>query len=243
MYWEGVNMDNDNNLIKNSISGKLIVIDGTDGSGKHTQSDLLITRLKSLGHNAVYFDFPRHGHPHASLVDDYLNGKFGSAMEVGSYKASILYAVDRFGSSFDIRKVLNEGGVAVCDRYVSANMGHQAGKIHDLVERDKYLEWLLDLEFGKLGIPRPDMNMLLYVPTVINQELVDKKEKRDYIGDKKRDIHENDARHLDDAESAFLYCAKKYNWSTIYCAPNGVILSREETHDMVWKEVSSKFKI
>jgi dTMP kinase len=217
--------------------GKLIVIDGTDGSGKKTQSKLLIKRLEDKGHKAVYVDFPRHGHPHASLVDDYLNGKFGSATEVGAYKASILFAVDRFGASFQMRKFLEEGYIVVCDRYVSANMGHQAGKIHDIKERDAFLLWLDDLEFGKLGIPRPDLNILLYVPTNINQQLVDKKDQRGYLGEKKRDIHENDIAHLDDAASAFLYVAEKYSWPVIYCAPDGVLLSPEEIHELVWNDV------
>jgi dTMP kinase len=218
--------------------GKLIVIDGTDGSGKKTQSKLLIKHLEAEGYTAVYFDFPRHGHPHASLVDDYLNGKFGELNGIkGAYTASMFYALDRFGASFDIRKVLDGGGIVICDRYVSANMGHQAGKIHDIAERDKYLDWLEDLEFGKLGIPRPDLNILLYVPTNINQQLVDMKDKREYLHDKKRDIHEDNKQHLDDAASAFLYVAKKYVWPIIHCAPNGVMLPPEEIHEMIWKEV------
>ncbi|MGV8141680.1 MAG: thymidylate kinase [Candidatus Woesearchaeota archaeon] len=226
-----------------SIKGKLIVIDGTDGSGKKTQTQLIVSRLKNKGYNAVYFDFPRHDHPHASLVDDYLNGRFGELKDVGAYKASILYAVDRFGASFDIRKVLQNGGIAICDRYVSANMGHQAGKIHDLNERDKYLEWLEDLEYVKLGIPRPDMNILLFVPTAVSQQLVDKKDQRQYLGEKRRDIHENDTKHLTDASEAFLYVAKKYYWPIIYCAPNGTILPVEDIHEMLWNVIEKKFRI
>ena len=218
--------------------GQLIVIDGTDGSGKKTQSKLLIERFKKEGRNAVYFDFPRHGMPSAALVDEYLNGKFGTADEVNPYAASIFFAVDRFAGAPDIRKVLVQGDIVVCDRYVSANMGHQAGKIHDIVERDKYLEWLDNLEFGPIfSIPRPDINILLFVPTHIGQQLVDKKDQRQYLGEKKRDIHENDMTHLNDAASAFLYVAKKYNWIVIDCAPNDVMLSIEEIHEMIWEKV------
>jgi len=218
--------------------GQLIVIDGTDGSGKKTQSKLLIERFKKEGRNAVYFDFPRHGMPSAALVDEYLNGKFGTADEVNPYAASIFFAVDRFAGAPDIRKVLVQGDIVVCDRYVSANMGHQAGKIHDLVEREKYLDWLDNLEFGPIfNIPRPDINILLFVPAHIGQELVDKKDQREYLGEKKRDIHENDITHLNHAASAFLYVAKKYNWIVIDCAPNDVMLSIEEIHEMIWEKV------
>jgi dTMP kinase len=228
----------------NSISGKLIVIDGTDGSGKQTQSKLLIERLKSIGHNAVYFDFPQHGQPSAALVDMYLNGEFGKLEGINGAKvASGFYAFDRFCAAPKIRKVLESGGTAICDRYESANKGHQAGKIHDLVERDKFLAWLEHLEFDIFGIPRPDMNILLYVSTAINQQLVDMKNKREYLNGKIRDIHENDLQHLNDAASAFLYCARKYDWSVIYCAPDGVILPVEEIHEMVWKEIEKKFTI
>lgn len=227
-----------------SIAGKLIVIDGTDGSGKHTQSMLLIGRLKSMGYDAVYFEFPRHGHPAAFLVDEYLKGKFGKLDDLnGAYIASTFYANDRKDAAPQIREVLDRGGVAVCDRYVSANMGHQAGKIHDLKERDEYLSWLENLEYNVYGIPKPDLNMLLYASTKINQELVDQKNVRAYLNGEKRDIHENDAQHLDDAASAFLYCAKKYDWSVIYCAPNDVILPKEDIHELVWKEVKKRFDV
>jgi len=223
------------------MRGKLIVIDGTDGAGKKTQSQLLIARLEKEGHKSIYFDFPRHGMPSAVMVDEYLNGKFGSAKDVNPYAASIFYAVDRFAAAPGIRAVLETGKYAVCDRYVSANMGHQAGKISDLDERDKYLAWLDNLEFGPIfGIPRPDINILLYVPTHVSQALVDKKDSRAYLGEKKRDIHENDKQHLDDAAGAFLYVAKKYGWSIIDCAPNGEILPREVIHEMIWEEVKKR---
>jgi len=232
-------------VLNNSIVGKLIVIDGTDGSGKATQSKLLITRLNDLGYKTVYFDFPRHGQPSAALVDEYLNGEFGKLEGIiGAKIASGFYAFDRFSAAPLIREVLVNGGTAVCDRYVSANMGHQAGKIRDLTERNEYLAWLERLEFEKHGIPRPDLNILLNASTKINQELVGKKDQRIYLeGNKTHDLHESDSRHLDNAAEAFLYCAQKYNWSVIKCAPNGVMLSIEKIHQLVWKEVTSKFKI
>jgi thymidylate kinase len=114
---------------------KLIVIEGTDGSGKSTQTKLLETSLIQMGHSVKCFDFPRYGEGSAALVKDYLNCKFGSAEEVGPFAGSIFYAVDRYAASFEIKKALVEGQVVLCNRYVSANMGHQAGKIKDPAER------------------------------------------------------------------------------------------------------------
>ena len=117
-----------------------IVIDGTDGSGKATQTQLLVEKLKSLGFDVEIADFPQYGQKSAGLVEEYLNGVYGSAQDVGPYRASILYAVDRYAASFKIKKWLEEGKIVVSNRYVSANMGHQAGKIKDYAERDKFLD-------------------------------------------------------------------------------------------------------
>jgi len=218
--------------------GKLIVIDGTDGSGKETQAKLLISNLENSGQGTTYFSFPRHGDPSAYAVDEYLNGRFGGANDVNAYAGSIFYAVDRFAASFDIKAALNDGNFVICNRYVSANMGHQACKISDLKKRDEFLGWLDDLEYGKIfHIPRPDLTIILYVPTVVAQALVDKKDHRDYLGGKRRDIHEDDKKHLDDAAEAFVYVAKKYGWTIINCAPNNVMKSKEEIQKLVWLEV------
>ncbi len=220
------------------MKGILIVIDGTDGSGKKTQSELLIRHLEREGYAAVYFDFPQHGKPSAALVDEYLNGKFGKAHEVAPKAASIFYAADRYAASFDIRAALGEGKIVVCDRYVSANQGHQAGKISDIKERDAFLAWLDELEFGIFGIPRPDINILLYLPPVMGQILVDRKQLRAYIGgNAKRDIHENDLGHLNAAANAFLYCAKKYQWTVINCNSGDAFISKEDIHEKVWEAV------
>jgi len=222
------------------MNGILIVIDGTDGSGKKTQSDLLISHLEKEGYQAVYFDFPRHGKPSAAMVDEYLNGKFGKAHEVNAKAASIFYAVDRYAASFEIREALSEGKIVVCDRYVSANQGHQAGKISDLNERDAYLEWLDNLEFGIFKIPRPDINILLYLPPVMGQILVDRKQLRHYINGATRDIHENDLSHLNAAAGAFLYCAKKYHWNVVYCNNGDEFIPKELIHEKVWDIVKDK---
>jgi dTMP kinase len=222
--------------------GKLIVIEGTDGSGKATQSKRLLHRFEEAGILTAYADFPQYGQKSAGPVENYLNGKYGSASEVNPRVASMLYAIDRFDASFGIRKSLGEGRIVVCNRYVSANMGHQAGKISDPVERKKFLEWLEDLEFNFFGIPKPDLVILLFVPYLVAQKLVDNKGHREYIGGVKRDIHEADSDHLKKAEEAYLEVAKSKGWKVINCSRGGKILPIEEIHEMVWSEVSKLIK-
>lgn len=228
------------------MPGKLIVIDGTDGSGKGTQTNLIVERLRKEGHNVEIADFPRYGERSAVLAEDYLNGKFGSAKEVGAYRASIFYAADRYAASFQIKKWLEEGKIVISNRYVSASMGHQAGKIKDIKERDKFLVWLEDLEYNIFEIPKPDTHILLFMPPAVGQKLVEQKGQRNYIegnvDGKKKDIHEADIQHLIDAAEAFKYCANKYNWNIIDCAPNGNLKSIEEVHNMVWEKVRGIIK-
>ena len=219
--------------------GKLIVIDGTDGCGKATQTKQLVERLKGEGRRVFMLDFPRYGQRSAALVEDYLNGKFGTAEQVGPYRASIFYAVDRFAASEEIRNRLNDGQIGISNRYVSANMGHQSGKIKDLAERDMFLAWLEDLEFVKFGIPRPDQQVILYADPEVAQKLVDNKGHRDYVGGQKRDIHEADINHLGDAANAFLYCAEKFNWMVVNCSPNRSMRIPEDIGDEVYRSVIS----
>jgi dTMP kinase len=219
------------------MKGKLIVIDGTDGSGKATQTELLVERLKKEGFSVATFDFPRYGERSAVLVEDYLNGKYGTADEVGPYRASIFYAVDRYAASSEMKRLLSEGTIVISNRYVSSNMGHQAGKISDLKERDRFLKWLDELEFGIFRIPKPDATILLYVLPTIGQKLVDKKGHREYVGGVKRDIHEADINHLKNAAESYKYVANKFNWDIIECAPKGEMLSKKEIHSMVREKI------
>ncbi|MFA6095981.1 MAG: thymidylate kinase [Candidatus Paceibacterota bacterium] len=219
--------------------GVFIVIDGTDGSGKGTQTKLLIDRLRKEGKEVMELDFPQYGKPSALFVEKYLRGEYGTADEVGPYRGSIFYALDRYDKSFEVKKWLDEGKIVVSNRYVSANMGHQAGKIRGKAQRDKFLEWLFELEFGIFGIPKPDKIILLYVPPEIGQKLVDKKGSRAYTGGKKRDIHEADLKHLENAARAYAYVAKKYKWSVIDCSKGGEIFSREDIHAKLWKMVKN----
>lgn len=218
-------------------NGKLIVIDGTDGSGKATQTKLLVEKLKKEGLQVEIADFPQYGEKSASMVEDYLNGKFGTSEEVGPYRASIFYACDRYAASLKIKKWLNEGKIVISNRYVSSNMGHQAGKIKEKEEKDKFLDWLLNLEFNIFDIPEPDINILLYMPPEIGQKLVDKKGHRDYVNGEKRDIHEADLNHLKDAAEAYKYVSLKYGWVIIDCAPNNELMPIEEIGEILYNKI------
>ncbi len=234
------NMLEFNLLANHNKQGKFIVIDGTDGSGKGTQTALLVKRLQNNGYEVEMADFPQYGEKSAGLVEEYLNGNYGSALEVGPYRASIFFACDRFAAAPKIKKWINEGKIVIANRYVSSNMGHQSGKIKDAKNREKFLNWLEELEYDIFEIPRPDLNILLYMPPEIGQELVDKKESRDYIKGKKRDIHEADIQHLKDAAQAYLDLAKNYGWTTIDCAPEGNLNSIEHISDQLWQKIKDK---
>lgn len=219
------------------MKGKLIVIEGTDGSGKATQSKQLLHKLEEKGILTAYVDFPRYGEKSAGMVENYLNGKYGSADQVNAKVASMFYAMDRYDASFDMRKSLDEGRIIISNRYISASMGHQAGKIHDPVKRKEFLEWLEDLEYNFFGIPKPDLTILLFVPYLVAQKMVDNKGHREYIGTKKRDIHEADTNHLHDAEEAYLEVAKNKGWTVIDCTDGDKILSIDDIHKKVLEVV------
>lgn len=226
------------------LKGKLIVIDGTDGSGKTIQTDLLVKRLGSMDLSVKMVDFPRYGKKSAGLVEDYLNGRFGTAEEVGPYKASYFYAGDRFAASFEMRQWLAEGKIIVSNRYVSANMGHQGGKIIDDEERDKFYKWLFHLEYEFFNIPQPDLNIVLHVDAAIAQKMVGSKPDREYLAGKKRDIHEADINHLRQAEKVFLQIVQKFpdKFVLVECVKDGCVMSRKDINDLIWAEVNKILK-
>lgn len=219
--------------------GKFIVIDGTDGSGKATQISLLSKELELNGYKVEIADFPQYGTKSAGIIEEYLNGKYG---QLNPRAASIFYAIDRFDASFKIRQWLNEGKVVVSNRYVTANAGHQGGKIADDFERLKFFKWLDDLEFNIFNVPKPDLTIILHVPAVVAQKLVDMKteEQRAYANhqNKKRDLHEADLEHLKNAEKVFLQIAKLFpNVKLISCVQNRELLSPQLIQNKVWEFV------
>ncbi len=220
------------------MEGKLIVISGSDGSGKATQTQLLIARLRANNRDVEATDFPQYGSWSAVFVEKYLNGLFGTAEEVGPYKASIFFALDRYSKHFEMKKWLEKGKIIISNRYVSANQGHQGGKIQDPAKRKEYLDWLDHLEFKLFNIPRPDLNLFLHVPPEIGRKLVGQKGARDYLGGKKRDIHEADINHQKNTESSYLYLVNNFpGWRKIDCMKNNKLRSKEDIHEEIWKIV------
>jgi dTMP kinase len=226
-------------------TGKFIVLEGLDGSGKSTQSKLLIECLKKEGHNVEIIDFPRHGENPAWLVDEYLRGRYGTAEEVGPYCASIFYACDRYDAGFKIREWLNDGKIVIADRYLASNIGHQGGKIKDKEERRKYFNWLYDLEYRILGIPKPDYNIILKTSFDFSMKLAnkitdkEKKAKREaYLGNSEnQDIHEKDKEHLKNTLESYIQAAEEFpeDFKIVECIENEELLSPEVVHQKIWK--------
>ncbi|MBT4849709.1 deoxynucleoside kinase [Candidatus Parcubacteria bacterium] len=218
--------------------GKFIVIDGTDGSGKGTQVEIMKKRLLKEGKDVAVVDFPRYGKRSAFFVEKYLNGEYGGIEDVGPKMGSTFYALDRFDSKQEIVDMLEQGKVLLANRYVSASMGHQGSKISDLAERKEFLDWLHELEYEIFAIPKPDVSIILHVSADISQKLVDKKGHRDYVGGEKRDLHESNKQHLKDSEATYLQIVKDYpDFHLIECVKDDDIMSREEIHDLIWNQI------
>ena len=214
--------------------GKFIVIDGTDGSGKTTQFNLLVDKLKAQGFAVEVADFPQYNTKSAGLVEEYLSGKYGGADDVTPYQSSIFYAVDRFDASFKIRQWLKDGKIVIANRYVSASLGHQGGKIENPLERKVFFNWLYELEYKLFNIPKPDLSLILHVEADIAQKLAANRHREDWVG-KTRDIHEENLNHLQKAEQVYLEIAQMFpDFKLIKCTREGEIMTREEIHELVW---------
>ncbi len=208
--------------------GKLIVIDGLDGSGKNTQSKELYKRLLAAGKKVRLVSFPDYDSPACTPVKMYLGGEFGSDPEaVNSYAASTFFAVDRFASfRLDWKKDYDDGAIIIANRYTTANAIHQLTKLPE-EEHEAFLQWLYDFEFVKLGLPAPDFTLLLQVPVEKSLELID------HRGENK-DIHEN-KEHLKKAAKAAGACVKAWGWKTLSCVnEKGEMYSVEAIADLVY---------
>jgi dTMP kinase len=221
--------------------GKFIVIDGSDGSGKKTQSDLLIKKLNEDGHRTAFYDFPQYEkNLFGKMVGDYLNGEYGKSTKINPYLASLLYAGDRWQASPQIKKDIKEGKIVISNRYTSSNMAHQAAKIKNAEEKKKFLKWLVDLEFNVYKIPRPDLVIYLNVPCEVSQQLIETKEKRSYTK-KKKDLHEKDVDFMMRSQNEYIELSERYaNWQKIDCARDNKILSRLEIAKMIFQVVQKE---
>jgi thymidylate kinase/thymidylate synthase ThyX len=216
-------------------TGSFIVIEGSDGSGKGTQFELLRQRLEKEGYQVASFDFPQYEQPSSFFVKEYLNGRYGSSEEVGPYTSSLFYALDRFQAAPAIRQAMADGKVVLCNRFTGSNMGHQGTKFDNAEERRGYFLWLDNLEFEMLKIPRPTRSYVLKVPAQIAQKLVDKKTERSYTA-KKRDIHEADLSHLQRAVEVYDDMCRLFpkDFVSLDCTKNGQLKSIEDIQEELW---------
>ncbi len=203
------------------MSGKLIVIEGLDGSGKATQASALVRALARRGEQVRKVSFPDYGSDSSALVKMYLAGQFGSRPDdVNAYAASSFYAVDRYASfKKDWGDFYRAGGVVVADRYTTSNAIHQCSKL-PREQWDAYLQWLFHYEYELLGIPAPDRVIYLRLDPAVSQRLMTGR----YHGDESRkDIHEHDLDYLARSRAAAEYCAAALGWDTVDCAEGGVM--------------------
>ncbi|WP_369716701.1 dTMP kinase [Leptotrichia sp. HSP-536] len=218
--------------------GKLIIIEGTDGSGKQTQTELLYKKLKEIkGEEKVKkISFPNYESRASEPVKMYLAGEFGKTAEsVNAYAASVLYSIDRFASfKTEWEEFYNNGGIVISDRYTISNMIHQVPKILDENEKEKYLEWLVDLEWRKIGIPKPDIVFFLDIPFEFSQKLMKNRENK-ITGEKKKDIHEKDGNYLKNAYETAKELSVKYGWNVISCVNRDKLRTREDINNEMIK--------
>lgn len=219
------------------MKGKLLVIEAIDGSGKETQSLKLTERLVAEGLRARRVTFPDYRSRSSALIRMYLDGEFGSDPEaVNPYAASTFYAVDRFASYVkEWGEYYLSGGVVVADRYTTSNLVHQGVKIGDQAEQERYLEWLLDLEYHKFALPQPDCVLFLDVPPEISLQLLSGRSPR---GDQSSpDIHERDRLYLERCYRQALTLAARLGWQVVGCVEKGRLLEVEQIHQKVYRAV------
>lgn len=213
----------------------LIVIEGLDGSGKATNAELLRKALEDAGKDVVKINFPDYDSDSSALVKMYLKGEFGSKpSDVNAYAASAFYAVDRYASyKAKWKDAYEREAWIVADRYTTSNAVHQASKLEG-GERERYLDWLYDFEFEKLGLPRPDAVIYLDVDPQVSQKLMSGRYNGD---DSKKDIHEADVKYLEHCREAALFAAKRLGWTVVSPCENGELLPKEQVFLRVFDSI------
>ena len=212
--------------------GKLIVIEGTDGSGKSTQFKLMAERLESENIAFRRLVFPRYKEESSALIRMYLGGAFGSNPgDVNAYAASAFYAVDRYASyKQDWGQWYEEGGLVISDRYTTSNAVHQASKEEGEKQAD-FLKWLYEFEYDKLGLPRPDLVIYLDVPTDFTEKMM---RSREAATNTHADIHEKDLAYLATCRETGRTAAQYYGWKVINCVRDGQMRSIEDIHEEIY---------
>lgn len=218
------------------LPGVLIVIEGSDGSGKGTQFNLLSERLKAAGYDVEVFDFPQYDSQSSYFVKQYLSGAYGPASEISPYTASLFYALDRYQASKAISQALAAGKIVLCNRYVGANMAHQGGKFTNQAEQRGFFVWADNLEFELLKIPRPDINLFLRVPADVSRKLIAERSKKT---GKQLDEHEKDKNHLKQALRTYDTLCQLFpkDFVAIECTKNQELMSIPQISNLIWEKI------
>lgn len=218
--------------------GKLFVIDGTDASGKQTQLNKLKERFDKENIDYKLVSFPNYDSDSSLFVKKYLSGEFGkNAKDVSPYIASTFFALDRYVTfKKELEEYYNNGGIILADRYTTSNMVHQAGKIANKEERDKFLKWLWDFEFNLYKLPEPTKVFFLNMPPEYAFKLMENRENK-FTHEDKKDIHESDKNHIIDSYNAACDVAKDYGWIEINCIKDGNIRTIDDIHEEIYKDI------
>ena len=217
--------------------GKLIVLEGIDGSGKSAQYRRLCARFDEAGMAYHHIVFPRYDQESSALIRMYLNGAFGThPSDVNAYAASTFFAVDRYASyRTDWGEIYENGGLILSDRYTTSNAIHQGSKLPE-AELPAFFDWLYDLEYGKMGLPRPDLVLYLDMPTEITEKMM---RSREAATGTHADIHEQDEAYLKSCREAAREIVKDCGWTVIHCAKGDAPRTVEDIHNEVYKTVKS----
>ena len=217
------------------MSGRLIVLEGLDGSGKATQAGLLYEALCGRGEQAMKITFPNYESDSSALVKMYLGGAFGQDVnDVNAYAASSFYSVDRYASYKTLwGRFYHDGGTVIADRYTTSNAVHQASKLPE-GEREAFLDWLFDLEYRLLGLPEPDLVLYLDMPTEITEKML---RQREQAAGTHADIHEQDEAYLKACRENARAIVRRCGWQVIDCAENGAPRTPEDIHNEVYRRV------
>ena len=217
------------------MSGKLIVLEGTDGAGKNTQTRLMAQRLEREGVSFRKVDFPRYGSPFAAPVERYLQGDLGKKPgDISAYAASTLYAVDRYASyKEDWGRDYEAGTLILSNRYTTSNAVHQAPKLPE-AERWAYLDWLFDLEYNRLALPEPDLVIYLDLPTEISAQMLRLRQEATHT---QADIHEQDGDYLRACRESAQEIVERLGWRRVDCSRDGAIRTPEDIHNQLWELV------
>lgn len=220
------------------MNGKLYVIEGVDGSGKATQTELLYQALLAEGKPVRKVSFPDYDSPSSSLIKMYLNGEFGTdPQSVNAFATSVFFAVDRFASfRKDWQEFYENGGIIIADRYVTSNLVHQAGKISDAAEKERYIQWLSDLEYNIFGLPKPDCVIFLDMPPAYSLKL--RQQRNELKQGLTADIHEADQTYLQNAYENAIGIAKHQEWHTISCVADDKIRTIEDIHAEIARTIN-----